>query len=858
MPNLDVSYSYRPLTLNGTVYPKGLGAHAPSDIRYALSGCDRFKASIGVDDFITGTSVGIVVFEVYAGATEIYDSGVMNPTTATKQIDVSIAGASELRLVVDAQGSNDSDHANWAEARIECGGGADTTPPTITSRTPAPGATGVALSVSPTATFSEAMNPATITSSTFTLQKQGAPSPVAASVSYSATTATLDPTANLDPSSTYTLTVKGGASGVKDVAGNPLAADVTWTFATGAGGSDTTPPTIVSRTPSPGATGVTRSISPTATFSEALNPATLTTATFTVQRQGTATPVAAAVSYASTTATAIVDPSANLAASAVYIVTVKGGASGVKDVAGNPLAADVTWTFTTGTGTDTTRPTITSRTPAPGATGVALSVSPTATFSEAMNPATITSSTFTLQKQGAPSPVAASVSYSATTATLDPTANLDPSSTYTLTVKGGASGVRDVAGNTLLADVTWTFTTLAGSDTTPPTITSRTPAPGATGVALSVSPTATFSEAMNPATITSSTFTLQKQGAPSPVAASVSYSATTATLDPTANLDPSSTYTLTVKGGASGVKDVAGNPLAADVAWTFATSTGGGGGSTTYLSDLTWTSAVDHGGVPNLDVSYSYRPLTLNGTVYPKGLGAHAPSDIRYALSGCDRFKASIGVDDFITGTSVGIVVFEVYAGATEIYDSGVMNPTTATKQIDVSIAGASELRLVVDAQREATTSDHAQLGGGAHRVRRRRRHHPTDDQRPHARSRRHRRRASASLPTATFSEAMNPATIHLLHLHPGQKQGAPSSGPPRGVSYSATTAQPSIPAANLDPSFHLQRSPSRAAPPGSRTWLATRSPSTSPGPSPPAPGAGPGRCTQCLHRQPSGDLEGR
>ena len=46
--------------------------------------------------------------------------------------------------------------------------------PTITSRTPAPGATGVALSVSPTATFSEAMNPATITSSTFTLQKQGA------------------------------------------------------------------------------------------------------------------------------------------------------------------------------------------------------------------------------------------------------------------------------------------------------------------------------------------------------------------------------------------------------------------------------------------------------------------------------------------------------------------------------------------------------------------------------------------------------------------------------------------------------------------------------------------------------------
>ena len=366
-----------------------------------------------------------------------------------------------------------------------------------------------------------------------------------------------------------------------------------------------------------------------------------------MQRQGTATPVAAAVSYAVYHRHRHVDPSANLAASAVYIVTVKGGASGVKDVAGNPLAADVTWTFTTGTGTDTTRPTITARTPAPGATGVALSVSPTATFSEAMNPATITSTTFTLQKQGVPSPVAATVSYSATTATLDPTANLDASSTYTLTVKGGASGVKDVAGNTLAADVTWTFTTLAGSDTTPPTITSRTPAPGATGVALSVSPTATFSEAMNPATITTTTFTLQKQGAPSPVAASVCYSATTATLDPDGQ--PRSLVDLhahrqgrRLRGQGRGWQP-ARRRRRLDLRHQHRGRSGSDHLPLRPHLDL----GRRHGGVPNLERELQRRrPLTLNGTVYPKGLGAHAPSDVRYALSGCDRFKASIGVDD--------------------------------------------------------------------------------------------------------------------------------------------------------------------------------------------------------------------
>ena len=50
-------------------------------------------------------------------------------------------------------------------------------------------------------------------------------------------TVTLNPTANLATSTLYTATIKGGAAGVKDLAGNPLAADKVWTFTTGTNGS---------------------------------------------------------------------------------------------------------------------------------------------------------------------------------------------------------------------------------------------------------------------------------------------------------------------------------------------------------------------------------------------------------------------------------------------------------------------------------------------------------------------------------------------------------------------------------------------------------------------------------------------
>jgi len=222
-------------------------------------------------------------------------------------------------------------------------------------------------------------------------------------------------------------------------------------FVAGCGGSDSPPesiaPTVRFTSPTNAAIGVSLNANITATFSEAMYSPSINTSTFTLT-QGT-TPVPGAVTYAGTSA--IFNPTSNLAASTVYTATIT---TGVKDPAGNALAVAKTWSFTTGTTVDNTAPTVKSTYPANAASGVALNANVTATFSEAMDPATITTATFALT-QGATT-VSGSVTYVGSNAVFHPASNLAASTTYTATV---STGVKDVAGNALAAVSTWSFTT---------------------------------------------------------------------------------------------------------------------------------------------------------------------------------------------------------------------------------------------------------------------------------------------------------------------------------------------------------------------------------------------------------------
>jgi len=326
-------------------------------------------------------------------------------------------------------------------------------------------------------------------------------------------------------------------------------------------------PTVTVVTPLSNATGVplaTRAI--TAAFSEAMDPATLTPTSFTLACPAPTAISGGLVSYlaSSQTATLTFPLASTLPVNTVCTATVT---SAVKDSTGVAMVNPSVWQFTTAAAPDTIAPTVASTVNANNATNVAINTKVGATFSEAMNPSTINQNSLTL-KQGA-TPVLGTTSYSGTSAVFAPTEPLDPNTLYTATV---ASTAADLAGNTLTSNYVWSWTTGAASDTTAPTVASTAIADNATGVAFDTKVLATFSEAMNPLSLTNTTFAVAEATSGAVVAGALNYSGVNATFVPQNKLALNTRYTVTVKGGVGGVEDLAGNVMQSAKVWSFTTA----------------------------------------------------------------------------------------------------------------------------------------------------------------------------------------------------------------------------------------------------------------------------------------------
>jgi len=207
--------------------------------------------------------------------------------------------------------------------------------------------------------------------------------------------------------------------------------------------------------------------------------------------------------------------------------------------------------------TDTTPPTVIGTSPSSGGTGVSRNAQVTATFSEPV--ANVTGSTFQL-RAGATS-VPGTMTLSGTTATFSPSSPLAYGTTYSATV---TTGVTDIAGNPLASNRSWSFTTEAVPDTTPPTVISTIPSNGGTNVSTGAQIAVSFSEAVK--NVTGATFHLTT-GATS-VPGTVTLSGATATFAPSQPLSNATTYAATV---TTGVSDLTGNPLALSYSWSFTT-----------------------------------------------------------------------------------------------------------------------------------------------------------------------------------------------------------------------------------------------------------------------------------------------
>ena len=237
-------------------------------------------------------------------------------------------------------------------------------------------------------------------------------------------------------------------------------------------------------------------------------------------------------------------------------------------------------------------PTVTSTSPVNGGIRVPVNQLIVSTFSEKMDGATLTSATFVL-KDGANNPVTGTVTYTDQVATFVPANPLGYLAQYTATI---SNGVRDLVGNPMAANYSWVFATGPAPDTTPPTVISTSPANGAVRVAPEdIRLLVTFGESVDPNSVNSSTFIL-KDGSGNLVngAVRVTNEGNVAEFSPSVALAPMSSYTAIV---TTGIKDLAGNMLAAGYSWNFATDTFGtwqatstiGAALARYMHTAVWT-----------------------------------------------------------------------------------------------------------------------------------------------------------------------------------------------------------------------------------------------------------------------------
>ncbi|MBC7619322.1 MAG: Ig-like domain-containing protein [Candidatus Saccharibacteria bacterium] len=476
-------------------------------------------------------------------------------------------------------------------------------PPTVTGTANANGAVNVPFNTKVSANFSEPMNPATINANTIVVVEATTGTKVAGTVTYTGVTAVLQPNAALNPSTTYIVTVKGGAAGVTDVAGNPLTNDFVYSWTTGAT-PDTIAPTVTNTLQVNGGSNVAVNTKAGATFSESMDPLTFTSANFILSLG--ATPIAGTIQY--TGVNAVFVPSTQLAPSSQYTMTLKGGSGGVTDLAGNPLAQDFVIRWTTSASADTVAPIVLVTNYANGSTNVGINTRVAMSFSEAMDPQTVTNNNFVLTTGS--TRVAGTVNYAGTQAVFVPLINLLPGTRYTATVKGGTGGVADLAGNRLVADFVVNWTTGPAADLTPPTVLTTLADNGGVGVPINTKVGVLFSEPLDPLTITNNNFRLVSgatniPGTLYPIGETVVFL-------PQNNLAPNTTYTVTIEGGPGDVTDRVGNPLAVNYIYSFKTSATTDTTAPVVLASTQATGAtnVALSARPGLTLSESIDPLT--------------------------------------------------------------------------------------------------------------------------------------------------------------------------------------------------------------------------------------------------------
>ncbi|WP_142062050.1 DUF4082 domain-containing protein [Pseudarthrobacter sp. B4EP4b] len=533
-------------------------------------------------------------------------------------------------------------------------------PPAVTTVTPPNAATGVAVNTKLTAAFNQ---PVSASSVVFNL-KDSAGSSTAGSLTYdtATNTSTFTPNAALSYNTTYTATVSGAANS----AGQSMATPFSWSFKTTAAAIL---PAVEAATPANAATSVQVAVQPGVTFNQAV---TASSVVFTLKNSSNAV-VSGTTAYDSATASATFTPAAALAYGTAYTATV----SGATNSSGQTMAAPFSWSFTTANAPGTCPCSVFPPSAAPATasaddpnavevgmkfrsdkagtiTGVRFykGASNTGTHTGHLwsaSGALLASVTFTTESASgwqqalfsSPVPIAANstyvVSYFAPDGFYSASAGFFTNSADNAPLHGLATGVDGPNGiyrygGTAFPTDTFNNTNYwvdvlfeAGPAGSTPAVAGVSPSNDATGVAETVKPTATFNQAVAPASVVFSI----KDPAGTAVAGTTSYdSATnTATFTPADPMAFSTTFTATVSGAAN----AGGSTMTAPYTWRFTTKTP----PTACPCSIFSPSAVP--ATPNTNDKKSVE------------VGMKFRSDVAGTVSGVRFFKGSAN-----TGTHVG------------------------------------------------------------------------------------------------------------------------------------------------------------------------------------------------------------
>jgi len=374
-----------------------------------------------------------------------------------------LPGNREFTLELATAVTDRSGNALRAPSTVRFTTAGDQQSPAVTTSWPANGATSVSPLVQPIYTFSESMDPRTFEPTSLRFEgPAGASVPFVVHSSADQRTLRVQPLQPLAPFRSYTLTFLTGEAAVTDVSGNGLEPAPPLQFTTG---DDGTPAALVASTPFAGEVRVSRNAIVTLTWTEPLDPARI--GADTVRMTAGGDEIVAVVEQPAPEVVRVT-PVLLLPVASTCAVQLRGGHAGLRDLAGNVLANDLTLTFATSSDPALPRAMLL---PPDGAGAVPCGACVSIVFDAPMDPATITADSVQLLDD-AMLPVAGTLAIGGggRVAIFTPASALSPSAWYRTRVRGGSGGVRAPGGNWFAADLAARFRTAPGTDRTPPIV----------------------------------------------------------------------------------------------------------------------------------------------------------------------------------------------------------------------------------------------------------------------------------------------------------------------------------------------------------------------------------------------------